>query len=170
MPELTGAVALVQLGRLDDLIATMRVHKQAIKEEIAPTLTRAGGSFRLLTDPNGDIGIALIFFMPTPLSREYIVQALNAEHIDTGALYWPNYTDYHVYAHWNPILAQRTWSPCGGPWSWGAPISYYHDMCQRTLDLLGRAVHIDINPLFTDADVSDVMAGLNKVLRSVANR
>jgi hypothetical protein len=41
-------------------------------------------------------------------------------------------------------------------------------MCPRTLDLLGRAVHLNVNPLFTDQDIAETVTGLNKVLNALA--
>jgi len=168
MPELTGAVALVQLGRLDGLIEAMLTRKQAIKAGISDALMRAGGHFRTITDVEGDTGIALIFFMPAADLADRVVQRLRAENIGASDMYRPDRVDYHVYPHWGPILAQRTWSAQGGPWRWGAPMEYRLDMCPHTLDLLGRAVHLNVNPLLTDEDVEETIIGLNKVLRSVA--
>lgn len=168
MTELAGAVALVQLGRLDGLIEAMRARKRVLKEGMAKALARAGGQFRALSDPKGDTGIALIFILPTIDLAQRAIQALKAENIGASALYEPDRVDYHVYAHWAPILAQRTWSPEGGPWRWGGGVTYSPDMCPRTLDLLGRAVHLDVNPLFTDEDIAETVIGLNKVLNALA--
>jgi dTDP-4-amino-4,6-dideoxygalactose transaminase len=168
MTELAGAVALVQLGRLDGLIETMRTRQRALKEGMADALSRAGGQFRLLADAAGEAAIALIFFMPTVDLAQRAIQALKAENISASALYEPDRVDYHVYAHWAPILAQRSWAPQGGPWRWGEPVTYSPDMCPRTLDLLGRAVHLNVNPLFTDDDIAETVAGLNKVLHALA--
>jgi hypothetical protein len=41
-------------------------------------------------------------------------------------------------------------------------------MCPRTLELLGRAVHLDVNPLLGMDEIDETVAGLNKVLRSAA--
>jgi hypothetical protein len=41
-------------------------------------------------------------------------------------------------------------------------------MCPQTLELLGRAVHLDINPLLTETDIDEAIIGLNKVLRFVS--
>jgi 8-amino-3,8-dideoxy-alpha-D-manno-octulosonate transaminase len=158
----------VQLGRLDALLETMRTRKRALKEGMADALARAGGQFRTLADPAGDTGIALIFFMPTVDLAQRAIQALKAEQIGASALYDPDRVDYHVYAHWAPILAQRPWSAQGGPWRWGEPVNYTADMCPRSLDLLGRAVHLNVNPLFTDEDIEETVTGLNKVLRALA--
>ena len=168
MPELSAAVALVQLDRLAGLIEAMRERKRRLKAGMADCLRHAGGCFRTLNDPEGDTAIALIFFMPTPEQAAWVQRALRAENIGADRMYQPDVVDYHVYAHWGPILEQRTWSPQGGPWRWSSPVEYRTDMCPRTLDLLERAVHLDVNPLLTEEDIEETIAGLNKVLRSVA--
>jgi 8-amino-3,8-dideoxy-alpha-D-manno-octulosonate transaminase len=170
MPELTGAVALVQLGRLDGLVEAMLTRQQAIKAGIVDTLARAGGRFRTSTDVEGDTGIALIFFMPNAALADRVVQALRAENIGASGMYRPDRVDYHVYPHWGPILAQRAWSEQGGPWRWGAPVDYRPDLCPQTLDRLSRAVHLDVNPLLTEEDIAETIVGLNKVLGVVAAR
>jgi dTDP-4-amino-4,6-dideoxygalactose transaminase len=168
MPELSAAVALVQLDRLAGLIEAMRERKRRLKAGMADCLRHAGGCFRTLNDPEGDTAIALIFFMPTPELADWVQRALRAENIGASRMYHPDVVDYHVYAHWGPILEQRTWSPQGGPWRWSGPVEYRTDMCPHTLELLERAVHLDVNPLVTEEDIEETIAGLNKVLRSVA--
>ena len=168
MPELLAAVALVQLRRLDGLLEEMLTRKLAIKAGMADALARARGHYRTITDVEGDTGIALIFFMPSADLADRVIRALRAENIGASDMYRPEDVDYNVYAHWGPILAKRTWSAEGGPWRWGAPVEYRTDMCPHTLDLLSRAVHLDVNPLLTQEDVEETVVGLNKVLRSVA--
>jgi 8-amino-3,8-dideoxy-alpha-D-manno-octulosonate transaminase len=97
-----------------------------------------------------------------------VSEALRAENIGAGVLYRPDRSDFHVYAHWTPILAQRTWTPEGGPWRWAhRTIDYTADMCPRSLDLLGRAVHLDVSPLLTNNDVEEIAEGVSKVLTAV---
>ncbi len=165
MSELQGAVALVQLGRLDDLLQDMRRRHAEIKDGIAGVARQQGVEFRRSNDPDGDTGIALIFFVPTPERATFIADALEAEGVDAFVLYRPNDVDYHVYAHWSPILGQRTWSTNGGPWRWReGKVDYSPDMCPRTLDLLGRAVHLDVSPDLSDQNVAETIAAVNKVL------
>jgi 8-amino-3,8-dideoxy-alpha-D-manno-octulosonate transaminase len=167
MSELQGAVAQVQLGRLDDLLADMRRRKKEIKEGIAEVAQRKGVEFRRENDPEGDAGIVLIMFAPTAERATYISAALDAEGVDSFVLYQPDKVDYHVYAHWSPILNQRTWSANGGPWRWhDGPVEYSVDMCPRSLDLLSRAVHLDVSPDLTDQNVAEIIAAVNKVLEA----
>jgi dTDP-4-amino-4,6-dideoxygalactose transaminase len=165
MSELQGAVALVQLGRLDDLLRDMRRRNAEIRDGIAEVAQQRGVEFRRSNEPDGDTGIALIFFVPTPERAAFITEALEAEGVDASVLYRPDKVDYHIYAHWSPILGQRTWSPNGGPWRWHeGKVDYSPDMCPRTLDLLGRAVHLDVSPDLSDQNVAEFVAAVNKVL------
>ncbi len=170
MPELSAAVALVQLTRLDGLLDAMRWRKHALQTGMADALQQAGGALSTSNDPEGDAAISMIFFMPTPEQAGRVQQALRAENISAGGMYKPDKSDYHVYPHWTPIMQQRTWTAQGGPWRWGAPVEYRKDMCPRTLDLLSRAVHLDVNPLLDEEEIEETITGLNKVLGSVGGR
>jgi 8-amino-3,8-dideoxy-alpha-D-manno-octulosonate transaminase len=165
MSELQGAVALVQLGRLDDLLGDMRRRRAEITDGIVGVARQKGVEFRRSNDPDGDTGIVLMFFVPTPERATFIADALEAEGVDTFVVYRPDVVDYHVYAHWSPILGQRTWSTNGGPWRWHeGKVEYSPDMCPRTLDLLGRAVHLDVSPDLSDQNVAEIVEAVNKVL------
>jgi 8-amino-3,8-dideoxy-alpha-D-manno-octulosonate transaminase len=169
MPELLGAVALVQLRRLDGLLNAMRERKRMIKAGMADVTKRKGITFRQIADENGDTAISVIFFADSMDSAGRIAKALRAENIGADTLYHPDAHDYHVYAHWTPILDQRTWSPSGGPWRHAQrSIQYSKDMCPRTLELLGRAVHLDVSPLLTNEDIEETIEGVNRVLDALA--
>jgi dTDP-4-amino-4,6-dideoxygalactose transaminase len=169
MPELLAAVSLVQLGRLDGLLTDMRARKAMMKAGMAEIAQRKGITFRTINDPAGDAAIALIFFMESAASAQQVAKALKAENIGASTLYARDSLDYHVYAHWVPIMEQRTWTPDGGPWRWAKrEIAYDHDMCPRSLDLLGRAVHLNVSPLLNNEDVEETIEGLNRVLTVLA--
>jgi len=46
-------------------------------------------------------------------------------------------------------------------------MNYTKEMCPRTLDLLGRAAHIDVSPLLTDQDVQETILAINKVAEAI---
>jgi hypothetical protein len=147
----------------------MRARKQMLKAGMAETMARKGLRFREITDPEGDASIATIFFMETPEQAKAVSEALRAENIGAGVLYRPEARDYHVYAHWVPIMQQRAWGGQGSPWQWAQrKIEYRKDMCPRTLDLLGRAVHLNVSPLLTNEDVEETIDGVNRVLNVLA--
>jgi 8-amino-3,8-dideoxy-alpha-D-manno-octulosonate transaminase len=165
LSELQAAVALVQLRRLDGLLEAMRERKRLLRAGLEAVVARKGLAFRELADPDGDAAVALVFYGHDPENAQAIAHALRAENVDAGVLYSPDEPDYHVYAHWTPILEQRTWSAEGGPWRRARrEIRYSTDMCPRSLDLLGRAVHMDVSPLLTNEDVEETLEGANRVL------
>lgn len=168
MPELLGAVMLVQLRRLDALLTAMRERKKMIQQGIAAALQRAGARFQDSPDPAGEAALACILLMPESETARRVSAALNAENIAANVLYRPDRSDYHIYAHWTPILNQRRWAERGSPWQQARrEIAYHPAMCPRSLDLLGRAVHLDVNPLETSSEIEETIDGLNKVLRAL---
>lgn len=167
--ELQAAVALVQLERLDGLLSRMRARKRMLRAGTEGIARRKGVLLQPVNDVDGDASLAFIFFVPTPAVASRVAEALRAENISAGVMYHPDRLDYHVYAHWVPVMEQRSWSPNGGPWRWAQrDIKYSRDMCPRTLDLLGRAVHLDVNPLLTNQDVEETIEGVNRVLDALA--
>jgi dTDP-4-amino-4,6-dideoxygalactose transaminase len=169
MPELLAAVMLVQLRRLEGLLVSMRERKRMLIEGVKDSAQRKGVVFQQVPDPDGDASIALILLMPDAGVAERAARALRAENIGAGVLYHPDRIDYHIYAHWVPIVNHRSWSDNDGPWRWAnREISYGKEMCPRSLDLLGRAVHLDVNPLESNTDIEETIEGLNKVINAVA--
>lgn len=165
MPELLAAVMLVQVKRLAGLLQAMRSRKQMLLAGLEALAGRAGITLQTIPDPDGDAALALIFFAPDAARARQISEGLRAENIHSFVLYQPETVDYHIYSHWTPILEQRTWTPQGGPWRWAKrEIHYTPDMCPRSLEWLGRAVHLNVNPLFTNQEIEETLEGLSRVL------
>ena len=169
MTELQGAVALAQLHKLDGLLEQMRERKIMLKSAMADVAQRKGVSFRRENDPAGDAAICLVFFVPEVARAHKVAEALTAEGVGSNVMYTPGHSDYHVYPYWSPIMNKRTWTPTSGPWRWHeGEVNYSPDMCPRTLELLSRAVHMDVSPDLTNEQVEEVAEALNKVLDALA--
>ncbi|MFH1085589.1 MAG: DegT/DnrJ/EryC1/StrS family aminotransferase [Chloroflexota bacterium] len=165
LAELLAAVALVQLGRLEGLVGAMRERKKMLKVGLRDVVERKGLQFREIPDPEGEASVALVLYTQGPDVARRVTAALQAENISATMLYAPDQPDYHIYSHWLPIMEQRSWSHAGGPWIWARrEIRYAADMCPRTLDLLGRAVHLNVNPLYSNEDIEQVLDGATRVL------
>ena len=52
-----------------------------------------------------------------------------------------------------------------GSWAGSSKVAYAADMCPHTLDLLSRAVHIDISPDLSNEQVAEMTDAVHKVLR-----
>jgi 8-amino-3,8-dideoxy-alpha-D-manno-octulosonate transaminase len=168
MSELHGAILVTQLDRLAGLLTDMRRRKEMLKDAVKDVAARKGVAFRTLNDTHGDTAVSLIFFAPTAERAVRIASALNAEGAPSFVIYQPDRLDYHVYAHWTPILEKRVWSANGGPWRWhNGNVGYSADMCPRSLELLGRAVHLDISPDMDSVNVEEMGDAIRKVLEAL---
>ncbi len=167
MSEIAGALALVQLGRLEGLLQAMRTRKARIKAAIEPTARVKGVGFRRENDPAGDAAVALILYMPSADKAREVARALSAENIRAGSMFNEGVPDWHVAFHWKHIIAQNMPTELGCPYRcplYQGEVRYSADMWPRTLDLLGRSVHLDISPLLTDTDCDQIAEGIVKVL------
>lgn len=168
MPELLAAVALVQLRRLDELLAAMRLRKRMLVESLAGLMRSKGVQLPVVNDAQGEAAICAIFMMPESAKAQEVSAALDAEGLPAWLLYQPDEVDYHVYTHWAPIMNQRTWSAQAGPWkTHPRPVQYTREMCPRTLDLLGRAAHIDISPELTNSNIEEICEAVEKVFNAL---
>ena len=146
--ELTGAVARVQLTRLDGLLERMR----ASHARLAATVEQLPGlTLRRSNDSAGDAGIALIAYADTPELAAEAVEALREEGVSAERMYDPEVVDMHFYPYWRPVLDAI--AAAGMP----AP------ECPRTLELLGRVVHVDVPPRLDDRDLDEIELALRKV-------
>jgi dTDP-4-amino-4,6-dideoxygalactose transaminase len=165
MSELEGAVALAQIRKTDTMLAGYRRAKKLIKDGIdkSPYV-----QFRRLTDEHGDTAICLILFLPSADVTQKAIEALHAEGVPAGGVYDSKVRDWHIYTYWDHILDRKSVAKDGLPWS-AVPAAelpkYSRDMCPRTLDLLGRSVHIEISHNYSEEDCSAITLGINKVLR-----
>ena len=160
MSELQGAVAGVQLRRLDDIIAACRAHRARILELIADAARSQGIRLRGNHDEAGDTAIALVLLCPRPQVAVKLARTLQDDGIDAGVLYDRDVADLHLAPYWRHILEQRTWS-ARGPWSDQAgDYSYGPERWSKTVEHLSCAVHIDVSPDLTSRQVELVGTAL----------
>ncbi len=150
--ELMGAVARVQLTRLDGLLDRMRANHERLAAVVSGL---PGMTLRRSNDPAGDAGLALIAFAETAELAAEAVGALQAEGVAAMRIYDPGFVDLHVYPFWRPVL--EAIERAGGP----APD------CPRTLDLLGRTIHVDVPPQLDEQDLEEYELALRKVALGV---
>jgi dTDP-4-amino-4,6-dideoxygalactose transaminase len=150
--ELTAAVARVQLTRLDGLLEGMRANHARLASVVADL---PGLTLRRSNDAAGDACMALIAFTETPALAAEAVDALKAEGIPALLIYDPGFVDLHVYPYWRPVLEAIATAGLPAP------------DCPRTLDLTGRAVHVDVPPQLDERDLEEYELALRKVALGV---
>ena len=164
MPEITSAIGRVQLGRLDGLLERMRAYKRRLEERVAAT---GRVSLRRVTDAE-EAGTQLVFFTRTAELARSVAAALAAEGVEGKVLHAEGVHDWHVYSWWRDILAKRTWNRQHYPFSMAQrDIEYSADMCPRSLELLARAVLVNVPPQMTDHDVDETGHALEKVITAL---
>ena len=169
MGELAGAVMCAQLNRLDGLNAAMRRHLAIIKDEIKDT---KGIKVRPCNDEAGDTGICLMFFLDSSEKVGPFCEALNAEGVNAAGVFNAGIPDWHIYAHWKHVLNEKTPTAVKCPWDCpyhkAQPVKYSEDMNPKTLEYLGRVVHLDLPAQMTDEDAHMIAKAINKVATEFA--
>lgn len=166
MSELTGAVARVQLKKLDRITGAMRSAKLRIKQELAGRLT-----FREVPDPAGDAGSFLMTVFPTREQSLKFTEALRAEGVVAaqGGMY-PVHMDQwglHIYYNVASLVNKRGVSAVS-PWQMkencaSAAVSYAKGACPHLDDMLTRTMLFCVASNLTDSDVEDIIKAYTKV-------
>ena len=165
--ELAAAVALAQFDRMAGILGRLRATKHRIAAGLAGV---AGVRLQDVPDPEGECGVTAIFFCPSAEGAKRASAALKAEGIYNGTVYDNTIPDRHIYVNWDYVLAKRSATPAGCPWSCGAykgNVTYAPDMCPRSLDLLGRAILIPLHQYMGPDDADAVVEGVLKVAAAI---
>ena len=156
MTEIAGAIAEVQLGRLDEIVASTRRNAQAIRRRLGDLPV----DWRTIPDPEGEGGNVTMFYHNAALADRF-AQALRAEGIPAGRVYGGR----PVYM--NPaVLARRTAWSTGCPFNCAEPPTdrtYHPGLCPRSEDLLARSMSIAVGPRMDDQDIDDTVRAVRKV-------
>ena len=150
--ELTGAMARVQLTRLDGLLERMRSNHARLAAQVGGL---PGLELRRANDEDGDAGIALIAFTDDAARAADAVAALNAEGVLAMQIYSPATPDLHVFPFWAPVLDAVEAAGVDRP------------DCPRTLELLERTIHVDVSPLCEEQDLDEIAFAFEKVAKQV---
>jgi len=165
MNELSAAVALEQLRKLNKIVSLLRrVHDRVIKgiEDIE------GIKLREMPDKEGVTGQSICFFTKEAKVAEMFIKALRAEGIPAGSLYG----GMPVYSL-PQVLNKRTLNRVGCPWTcpfYKGKVEYKIGMCPRTEDIMRRTVFIYLSPRFTLQDADDIVYAVRKVAENLLPR
>jgi len=137
MTELTAAVLLAQLKKLDLLQTRLHANKDRFKAAIADL---PGIDFREITDPAGECATLLTVFLPSEAQARAAAQELGTRVVaDSG---------WHVYNNMEQLLEKRTITaencPFTCPYYKGGEVKYWKGMLPQTDGLLARAINISI--------------------------
>ncbi|MCK5137446.1 MAG: DegT/DnrJ/EryC1/StrS family aminotransferase [Bacteroidales bacterium] len=121
--EITAAVGLAQLNKLDRIVGTLREKRSKLKNLISEA---KGFKFRILNDSEGDTATLCTVIFDTREQAVKVTKALGSKTIDQSG--------WHVYANMEHVLSHL--KEVGQPYTKG---SY-----PKTDDILSRAMNISI--------------------------
>ncbi|HEX5466846.1 MAG TPA: aminotransferase class I/II-fold pyridoxal phosphate-dependent enzyme [Candidatus Limnocylindrales bacterium] len=137
MTELSGAVLLAQLRRVDGIRSHLRANKAIVKGAIEDL---PGIGFRTLIDTEGDLGTHLVVTFPDADVARAVASEVGS--IPLSASGW------HTYANMEHLLERRTITGKGCPFDCGGVHGEHPDyrlgMLPRTDALLARSMSIGI--------------------------
>lgn len=141
--ELTAAILLAQLGRLDDILARLRKAKRYLTERLAevPQI-----QLTATPDPEGDGAVSLTYLCDTPERAQRAVKALNAEGIRV------------LQQYGGRLLAQQ-------PAIRSAKLA--DQPCPRSTELVARSVFLGLTTTFSQRDLRDIVTAVRKVMQAV---
>lgn len=134
--ELTGAVALAQLRKLDGMLATLHVKKARLKKMVSGL---PGFSFRKLNDEAGECATLLTLLFDSKAKAERFCEAIGSKPLA--------YSGWHVYNNMEQVLNKATASKARCPYDCeknGDEVEYRKHMLPLTDAILDRAVNISI--------------------------
>lgn len=136
MNELTGAVSLAQIRKLDDILSVLRVKKAKLKRYLKDL---PGVSFRKLNDAEGECATLLTLLFDTPEKAEKFSEKIGAKPIA--------YSGWHVYNNMEQVLNKATAAYANCPYScpkYEFRREYHKHMLPQTDFNTGRAVNISV--------------------------
>jgi dTDP-4-amino-4,6-dideoxygalactose transaminase len=150
MTELCGAVASVQIQKLDRIVDSMRQSKRRIKAMLQEV---PGMTFRRLNDPAGDAGPFLVMFFDTEAMAMSVVARMKADGLHNVF----RIAEYGLHIYFNiPSLVQKVpLSPAGNPWTLAenaqSVYTYTKGTCPNSDALFARAVLLPVPSRLTEA-------------------
>ncbi len=164
--ELLGAIATVQLQKLDRILAHTRSLKQAFLSALDEPSCYA---IQHVDDPEGDCGIsAAIIVRDAELALKFAA-ALTAEGLPCGTAHNDGFPDRHIYRYWDSILGKGAHTPAASPWTdprYQGSTEYSIEMCPRTLDILDRALRFGFTMTMQVEHARAMASAINKVDRA----
>lgn len=137
MTELSGAVLLAQLRKLDEITSRLRANK-AIVKSILKEVPDIG--FRTLTDPDGDLATHLVVMLPTAEIAQNVAREVGSRVLAESG--------WHVYSQMDHLLERRTVTGKGCPFDCDCTNhpreEYWVGMLPQSDAILGRSISIGI--------------------------
>jgi 8-amino-3,8-dideoxy-alpha-D-manno-octulosonate transaminase len=161
MNEFTGAVLKGQVQKLETICKAVRGNARKVREGIADL---PGLKLRKSHDIEGDLGVGVFLDWGTRPRRDRFLRAMAAEGVPAsppgGSAILP--VDQRIEAK---STLHPAWPSFQSPQ--GKAIRYGKTCCPQTIDILGRAGGVMMDPKFDEANLKDVVRAIRKVYTAI---
>jgi dTDP-4-amino-4,6-dideoxygalactose transaminase len=130
--EIQGAIMFEQLKRLDGILDNLKASRKIMAQVFAKT-----GQFRPAPHHDEASAVNMSIIFPEAASAKAYAEKHHLSPISESGR--------HVYTNWEPLLEQRAFHPKMNPFAWAQrKIEYTPGMCQKTLDIVARAINLGV--------------------------
>ncbi len=160
--DITGAILREQLKKLPSIIEDLHKNKFSLIDKLNNKSLVAPSH-----DSEGDCATTLALRFDDKDECKKFAEYCEEKGV---SIIVPINTGKHIYTNWTQIMEKRgALHPAMDPFKMkenqGLQMDYTMDMCPGTLDLLARTTYININPDWTEKDVTDVANTINNALK-----
>ncbi len=161
MNEMTGAVMLAQVRKLDTILADQRRRGGYVIERVSRL---PGIKMRRSNDFNGELHLTVDLILSSPQLRDQFLKAMIAENVPmerpSAAVILPAQPPIA-----NKAVPHPEWPSFNSPR--GREIRYGADSVPRSMDIFNRAATLTVGPKYTDQDLDDIVAAVGKVYQAL---
>lgn len=158
--EILSAILRVQLKRLDGILATLRMEKKIIMNELED---QGDFVFNPINDVEGDCATTIAMLFPSVKEMRKCLKNLKDYGISVNS---PIDSGLHVYTNWKPVMEKRgAHHPARDSYKVnGVNVDYTDDMCQKTLSILERTLYILTDVNRSQQELQNLISKIKKVL------
>lgn len=157
MNEMTGAVMLAQVRKLDHILAEQRRRGGYVIERVSRI---PGVKMRRSNDWNGEHHLTVDLLFPSQELRDRFSKAMRAENVPmerpSAAVVLPAQPPVA-----NKVVPHPAWPSFNSPR--GKELRYSADAFPRTMEIFNCAATLTIGPQYSDRDLDDIVAAITKV-------
>ncbi len=161
MNEMTGAVMLAQLRKLDTILAEQRRRGGYVIDHVSRI---PGIKMRRSNDPDGELHLTVDLLLSSQELRDRFLKAMQAENVPmqrpSAAVVLPAQP-----AIANKAVPHPAWPSFNS--SRGKEILYGADSVPRTMDIFNRTATLTVGPKYADRDLDDIVTAITKVYKAL---
>jgi 8-amino-3,8-dideoxy-alpha-D-manno-octulosonate transaminase len=151
MTEIHGAIGLVQLGKLDRILASQRENKSKLKQLLVEG--EFPFKFRKILD-EGEIGDSLLFSLSDRDQTETFLKGMAREGLGTKNV--PDAIGWHFAKHWSHLYKKHGWY-----------LQSYETEWRDSAEILETSVALPIMIKMTDEQIGEIAEKVLKIANEV---